>query len=71
MDVVGVVDDKVSVPNHRQIHWQVADVIAVIGILKNIITLILAFTVTNPYPKQSFSFTNNIIVKHSQPFNKT
>lgn len=33
-DVIGVVDDKVSVPNHRQVHWQVADVITLIGILK-------------------------------------
>jgi len=33
-DVVGVVNDKVVVPHHRQIHWQVADVVALVGVLK-------------------------------------
>lgn len=32
--VVGVVDDKVSVPNHGEIHWQVADVISLVIILQ-------------------------------------
>lgn len=32
-DVVGVVDDKVPVPNHRQVHRQVTDVIALVGVL--------------------------------------
>ena len=33
-DVVGVVDDKVVVPHHGEIHREVADVIAFVGILK-------------------------------------
>lgn len=35
LDVVGVVDDKVSVPHHGQVHWQVTDVITLIVILEN------------------------------------
>lgn len=33
-DVVGVVNDEDPIPNHRQVHWQVADVVAFIVILK-------------------------------------
>lgn len=33
--IVGVVDDEVPIPNHREIHWQVADVISLVTILQN------------------------------------
>lgn len=33
LDILRVIDDKVVVPHHRQVHRQVADVIALIGIL--------------------------------------
>lgn len=44
-DIVGVVDDEVSVPDHRQVHWQVTDVIPLVGVLQNKATTSrLAFT---------------------------
>lgn len=43
-DVEGVVDDKFSIPHHRQIHWQVADVIALVRILQSRQKKIIYFT---------------------------
>lgn len=34
LDVVGVVNDEVSVPHHRKVHGQVADVVALVVVLK-------------------------------------
>jgi hypothetical protein len=33
LDVLRVVDDKVAIPHNRQVHGQVADVTALIGVL--------------------------------------
>lgn len=34
LDVLGVVDDEVPIPDHRQVDWQVTDVIPFIEILQ-------------------------------------
>lgn len=34
LDVLRVIDDEVAVPHHRQVHRQVADVIALVGVLR-------------------------------------
>lgn len=33
-NVIRIVDDKVSIPHYREIYWKVADIIALISILK-------------------------------------
>ncbi len=68
-DVVGVVDDKDPIPHHRQIHRQVADVIAFIGILKYGTTISrLAFVVLYLQLKQHTPVTS---LKGNLSLNKT
>lgn len=61
-DVKRVIDDKVSIPNHRQVHWQVADVIALIGILKYETATKIESIIAHRNLKQYSSDTNNIII---------
>lgn len=36
LNVLRVIDDEVAVPHHRQVHRQVADVIALVGVLRTV-----------------------------------
>lgn len=35
MDVEGIIDDKVSIPQHGKVNWEVTDVTALVVILIN------------------------------------
>lgn len=41
LDVLGVVNDKVSIPHNRQVHRQVADIVSLIGILLEAGTVVM------------------------------